>query len=295
MKVTKAERGWMRRLKDIEILYLSPEDSHGGEVEYFSCIYIEASIDFNDIRTGYKNAVKLARALKIYDSHLVYGWSEEIIYDANIDRIQEVQPHGARLCSPPEFLDAEFIDNIKKRYIEHLMRSWKKILYCNSELNIYSGLGESRDDFQVRCREQFLVQMREELKDLRVVYNRLQEQLKEKYIGINEEELPESASLTPETTNRDIYSQYTERIAELFLDADSEDMNMNVDTSIMEKNSELEERLIALTAEARRKIALLRENYEKKAEIINEYILRPNLRNIHCERSGILWIPQKVE
>jgi hypothetical protein len=132
MNERKTERRWTHRFKDIENLYLTPEAPRKAATEYFPCVYIEADIDFNDVRTGYKGTVKLARALKIYDSHAVPGWSEEIIHDADIDRIQETQPRSARLCQPPEFMDVEFINSVKKRYIEYLTRTWKKILYRNS-------------------------------------------------------------------------------------------------------------------------------------------------------------------
>ena len=279
----------MHRFKDIVCLYLPPEVPRKTTVEYFPCVYIEADIAFNDIRTGYRGAVKLARALKIYESHAFPGWSEEIIHDATIDRIQETQPRAARLRQPPQFMDAEFIDSVKKRYIEYLTRTWKKSLYYNSELNIYSGAGESREEFIVRCREQFSGQVREELNQTRVIFNRMQEQLKEKYLGIGETELSESVSITPEATDKDIFSRYAERIATLFLNATSGAVAAEAGVQRMDKKSELEERFISLTAEARRKIALIHDSYEKKTGLVDEYILRPNLKNIQCERSGILW------
>ena len=268
---------------------------HKAEVEYFPCVYVEADIDFNDIRTGYKGKVKLARALKIYDSYATPGWSEEVILDANLDRIQEIPPQAARFRPLPGFINAQFINVLKNRYMEYLTRTWKKILHRNSELNIYSGAGESREEFVVRCTEQFLGRMREEISRMRVVFNRMLEQLKEKYLGICEAQPPDSASLTPEASDRDIYSRYAERIAALFLNATSSAVDAEFDATRIGKNSELEERLIALTAEAYSKIALLRESYEKKAELADEYILRPNLKNIHCERSCILWMPTSSE
>jgi len=285
----------MRRLKDVDILYLPPKAPGKTAVTYFPFVYIEASIDFNDIRTGYKGAEKLARALKFYQKHAVPGWAEEIIYDADIDRIQETAPRSARLRPLPEFVDVEFIENVKKRYVEYLTRTWKKLFYRNSELNIYSGANETMEDFLARCREQFLYQMSEALNQLRIIFNRMQEQLKEKYLGIEEAELTDSEPLKPETSDRDIYSRYAERIAELFLNASSSAVDAEACVPRMEKNSELEERLIALASEARQKITLLRELYEKKAELIDEYILRPNLKNIQCGRSGILWAPMKAE
>ena len=291
---TKTERRRDHRPREIESLYLQPETPHEAEVEYFPCVYIETDIDFNDIRTGYRSKVKLVSALKIYDDHAVPGWSEEIILETDTNRIQATPPQAARLCPLPDFVNAEFINVVENRYTENLMRTWKKILYRNSELNIYSGVNESKEEFVARCRELFLGRMREELGRMRVIFNRMREQLKEKYLGSGEAELSDSTSLTPEINNRDIYSRYTERIAALFLNATSSTADAGTDTPRMGKNSELEERLIALTAEARRKIERLRESYEKKAEFVDEYILRPNLKNIRCERTCILWMPRKV-
>ena len=285
----------MQRLKGVDILYLPPKTTSKAAIEYFPFVYIEAIIDFNDIRTGYRGAEKLARALKFYESHAIPGWAEEIIYDANIDMIHASTPRAACLHHLPEFVDVEFIENVKKRYVEYLTRTWKKQFYRNSELNIYSGANESMEEFLGRCREQFLGLMSDELNQLRVIFYRMQEQLKEKFLGIGEAELPETTTLKPEKNDRIVYSQYSEHIAALFLDAASLAGNAEVSVPRTEVNSELEERLIALASEARRKITHLQKRYEKKAERIDEYILRPNLKNIHCGRRGILWIAKKVE
>ena len=295
MSSIKTEQNWIRRLKDVESLYLTPEAACEATAEYFACVYIEARIDFNDIRTGYKGATKLARALKIHEDNAIPGWSEEIIQDAHTDRINEITPPAAQLCPPPEFLDAEFVDIVKNRYFEYLTRSWKKILYRNSELNIYSGTGESREEFVARCRELFLERMSEELDDLRMIINRMQERLKEKYLSAVEMKSPGSTPLTPKAKNRIVYSRYAERIDALFMKAASWGADAAADVPLMDKHSELEERLIALTVEARQRVVLLRESYEKKTELIDEYILRPNLKNIRCERSCILWMPREAE
>ena len=280
--------------KGVENLYLQPNAPRNNTVEYFPCVYIEAGIDFNDVRTGYRGTVKLARALKIHESKKVPGWTDEIIQDANIDRIKDIMPQAARLRPLPEFVDAGYVDAVKNLYFERLTQSWKKILYRNSELDIYSGAGESKEEFIVRCREHFWGQMREELNQMRVIFNRIQEQLKEKYLGISESELSESESITPAANDRAIYSRYAEHIASMFLSAASKNIPTAADTPRMDKNSELEERLIALTADARGKILRLYEDYESKSVFADEYILRPNMRNIRCERSCILWMPRKA-
>ena len=287
----------MRKLRDIECLYFTPLGfCKAATAEYLPYIYVEADIVFNDIRTGYKCAAKIARALKIYEEQAIPRWSDEIILDADIDMVLEIQPCEARLKPPPEFIDAEFINIVKNRHIEHLTRSWKKILYRNSELDIYSGAGESREAFIIRCREQFSARMREELNELRVVFNRMKEQLKEKYLEISELELPDPDPLTPEINGRSILSRYAEHIDALFIKAASSIVDAAADMPLhSDKKSEFEERLMELAGTARRRIAFLHESYENRPELVDEYILRPNLKNIHCERVGILWMPEKSE
>jgi hypothetical protein len=54
---------------------------------------------------------------------------------------------------------------------------------------------------------------------------------------------------------------------------------------------ELEEQLISVELDARRAIAKLEDSYAEKARSIDEYILHPNLKDIHFVRSCILWMP----
>ena len=55
---------------------------------------------------------------------------------------------------------------------------------------------------------------------------------------------------------------------------------------------EMEERLLSLELEAQHAIAgLWRFLYREKARSVDEYILHPNLKDIHLVRSCILWMP----
>ena len=53
---------------------------------------------------------------------------------------------------------------------------------------------------------------------------------------------------------------------------------------------ELDERLLSLELEAHQMIARLFDSYDEKACAVDEYILHPNLKDIHFVRSCILWM-----
>ena len=295
MDVVRTERRWMHRLKGLESIHLLPEDSTADTIEYIPFVYMETHIDFNDARTGYKTVENLAQALKIYSDHASLSWTEEMIMNVDINRINEGLPAGARLQPLPEFVDGNFIGGVETSYAEYLTRAWTAYLYRNVELNVYSGAGESRREFTLRCRELFQERMREELNQLDILFTRRREQLKEKYLGLAHKDNDDTSDLgipLSRTSDRDIYAHYTERIAALFANEDHPSLRS---TGLLAKNSELEERLILLETEVSETIEKLREEYEAKVSLMDEYTLHPNIKNIRCERSCIIWIPGKAK
>lgn len=294
MDAVRTERRWMHRLKDIENIHILPKDSKADVIEYSPFVYLETYIDFNDTRTGYKTVVQLTQALKMYPDHAALSWASEMIMDVDATRINEGIPPNAQLQPLPEFVDGKFAGSVETSYAEYLTRTWTVRLYRNVELNIYSGVGESRKEFTSRCRELFQERMREELTQLDILFTRRREQLKEKYLGTDHEDSDELelGIPRPQTSDRDIYSHYTERIAALFTDEDHYSWKPAVPLA---RNSELEERLILLEAEVRKAIMELQKNYEDKVSLMDEYTLHPSIKNIRCERSCIIWIPGKAK
>jgi hypothetical protein len=290
----RTDRRWMHRLKDIDSLYLLPESP--GATEYLPFVYVETRIDFNDVRTGYKSVVNLARALKIYSDHAALGWAEDMILDVDMRKVKEVPPPDAHLQPLPEFVDGSFIQGMETTYAEYVSKTWKVCIYRNPELNIYSGEGESREEFMSRCRELLGEPMREELNQLHILFNRKREQLKEKHLELVETEQTDEDALElgiprPRISDKDIYSHYAERIDALFL---NETLPASEPTVLIGKNSELEERLIPLEAEARKAIEELQESCAAKASLLDEYILHPSLKDIRCGRNCILWMPRQA-
>ena len=60
------------------------------------------------------------------------------------------------------------------------------------------------------------------------------------------------------------------------------------------KNPDLQERLASLESEAHQAVAEIWESYKEKARSVDEYILHPNLKDIHFVRCCILWIPART-
>ena len=98
-----------------------------------------------------------------------------------------------------------------------------------------------------------------------------------------------------DSRDKNIFSQASEKIDDLFVRADRS-LSPNSDASQQPRDMrELEERLVSLELEAQKEIEKLFHSYAEKARAIDEYILHPNLKDIHFVRSCILWMPVKAE
>ncbi len=275
----------------IKQLYLIPDQFNTGS-DWIPFFCVEARIDFNDVRTGFRETVSLCKALEIYSDNADLLWTDDMIRNIDLSRTSTSVPEGVRLGILPHFVNPNFLAQMENQFVQYLLRSYAARIFRNFDLNVYSLSGESRADFCWRCLELFEGSKRSELDKLHEVFNRMLEQAKQKYLG-----RVESGALEPsksESRNRDIFTRYSDQMTELF---SSSGLRLRPMPNLPPQDSavpELEERLTALEWEARQEISRLTDSFNEKASAIDEYILHPNLKDIHFVRSCILWMPKDM-
>jgi len=275
-----------------QLYQVMDDDTACTTTEWIPSFCVEARIDFNDVRTGFRETVSLSKALEIYSDNAELLWTDDMIREVDLLKTSSAIPDGIQLGVLPGFVDANFLTRMENQFAQYLLRSFDARIYRNFDLNIYSFSGESRADFCRRCVELFDSRKRSELDNLHEVFNRKLEQAKQKYLGAAEfEELELTKS---ESRNRDIFSRCSEQIAELF---DSAEFSLTPFFGPPPRPTgmqELEERLLALQLEVHQAIADLSSSFDEKARAVDEYILHPNLKDIHFVRSCILWMPKET-
>jgi hypothetical protein len=277
---------------NINELFWTAEISN-PDLEFLPFFYVEARIDFNDVRTGFRETVSLKKVLELLiDEDLV--WSDDMIQDVDPDKIGIVAPEGVRFQSLPDLVDEQFISKMEMKLAQYLTRRYEAKVYRNSVLNIYSFPGELLNQFTGRCLELFDGPMRQELASLHEVFNRRLSQIKQKHIGY-EDDSGEFETAKSESGNRDAVSRISERLAELFLRAELSLRPIDGPFRNVRGAQELEERLLSLELEAHQLITKLWDSYAEKARAIDEYVLHPNLKDIHLVRSCILWMPRNCQ
>jgi hypothetical protein len=274
----------------VKYLFWAIEAARGTSVEYVPFFYIEARIDFNDVRTGFSSMISLSKAIELHSFSADLPLVEDMVRDIDLQNTSSAMPDSARLSRLPDFVDDAFMSQMESQFVRYLLNSFKSRVYRNFELNVYSNAGESLSGFTARCMELLDGARRRDSDNLHEVFNRKLGQIEQKYL--NESSPDDFEVARTASRNRDIFSDYLERIAQLFLQSKPV---LNPDEDQKPRSSlELEERLMSLAVEAREVIAELWDSYEEKARSVDEYILHPNLKDIHIVRSCILWMPVKA-
>jgi hypothetical protein len=230
----------------------------------------------------------LTKALEIYSDKADLLWTDDMIRDVDLAKTSPSIPDGIRLGVMPEFVDANFLTQMENQFVRYLLRSFATKIYRNFNLNLYSLSGESRDEFCKRCIELFDGPKRQELDGLHDVFSRKLEQTKCKYLSSTETgELEQAKS---ESRNKDAYSRCAERISEMFYMTELRVKPAASPAQYSQGMHELDERLVSLELEALQAISRLVDSYDEKACAVDEYILHPNLKDIHFVKSCILWM-----
>jgi hypothetical protein len=274
----------------VKYLFWTIEAAQGTSVEYVPFFYIEARIDFNDVRTGFSSMISLNKAIELHSFSADLPLVEDMVRDIDLQNTSSAMPDSARLSRLPDFVDDAFMSQMETQFVRYLLNSFKSRVYRNFELDVYSNAGESISGFTARCMDLLDGARRRDSDNLHEVFNRKLGQIEQKYLNAGSPDDFEVARTA--SRNRDIFSDYLEKIAELFLQSKPV---LNPEEAQKPRSSlELEERLMSLAVEAKEVIAELWDSYEEKARSIDEYILHPNLKDIHIVRSCILWMPAKA-
>jgi hypothetical protein len=273
--------------------YLRSTGQSGRVVEYMPCLYFEAKIDFADVRSGLCETCSASNAVDIYPLDEETLWTEDMVRGVEPSSIRASAPRQARFRPLPEFVDADTIAQAETQYLHYLLRYFKKRIYRNFALNVYSSPGETAEDFRARCLEMFSEPFRLDLDNLHEVFERRLGQVKERYqklIDWGEFDPPRRSSQF-----KSILHKASERVEKMFLRAE---LNLKPIPSTPVHASptrfELEERLHSLEMEAYKSIARLLSAYQEKVRNIDEYIVHPNLKDIHLVRTCILWMPDEA-
>jgi hypothetical protein len=270
-------------------------DSGAGEYTCVPYFYVEARIDFADVRTGHHVTCEFNDLMEIDSLDDEFLWTPDMVHAVDPARLQTSRPEGADLGALPDSVTEDTFDRLETHYIRYLLRHAETRILRNFALNLYSLPGESREEFHKRCMEILNESFRGELDELREVANRRLERIERKYLRYDRPGEFESERRMTQARSR--YHATAEAVAELFLTTElSMHDGGNVGLHIPNPHRpDLEEALETLEVDVRRDIQRLLRSYQERVSNTDEYIIHPGLKDLHLVRTGIVWMPPQVQ
>ena len=273
----------------IKHLYFRPLATPADR-EYEPFFYLEARIDFADVRSGCHMTCGIHNVLDMLlpDGDLL--WTRDMVRPVDPAALLTSKPESARLRSLPDFVTESLLARVEAGYLSYLLRHAEMRIYRNFVLNAYSHPNETREEFQLRCLEVFNETFRGDLDALREVFNRRLERVEEKFL--RQDLRGEFESDRKMAQARSKMHALAEKVAELFLRTRLALEEKVVRPQLPQAdNLDLDQSLEGLEMDVRLEIQRLINSYQARVRNIDEYIIHPNLRDVHIVRTCILWVP----
>ncbi len=276
--------------RGIKLLYFCP-DSWAPEQPWAPYFYLEARIDYADVRSGYHMTCGLNHVLDLQPFDEDLPLTRDMVRTVDPAAIRTTKPEGATLLSLPVYITEDLVHRLETQYLSFLLRHAEVRVFRNFALNIYSYPGETCNEFQVRCLDVFKESFRGELEPLREVVNRRFERIEQKYISRTR--TGEFESDRRVASARSTLHAVAENIAELFLRTELtlESADVTAMRYTDPSRPDVEQSLEILETDVRRDVGRLLNSYQEKVRNIDEYIIHPGLKDLHLVRKCILWMP----
>jgi hypothetical protein len=276
-----------------KIKHLFLRASSTGPQEYTPRFYVEAKIDFADVRSGYHMTCGINNVLELLPFEGDSLWTRDMVRSVDPAAVQTSRPKGAKLCRLPDFVTEDLLSRVETQYLSFLLRHTEVRIFRNFALNIYSNPGETRDDFLARCVDGFKESFRRELEAFRDAVNRRLERIETKYVMEGRPGEFESDRVSAQARNK--LHDVAEGIAQLFLRTVlTLDARIEVPRYPDPALPDLDQGLETLEVDVRQEIRRRLHSYQEKVLNVDEYIIHPNLRDLHLVRACILWIPEEA-
>jgi hypothetical protein len=272
--------------------HLKTAPGAAGE-EFVPFFYLEAKIDLADVRSGVRESLSVTRALEIVQLEGDALWTEDMVRTVDPAFVEGGLPGSPALNSLPSHVDAIYLQRVESQFLRYLLRHFEVHVFRNPYLRHYSLPGESKDDFTARCLEMLARSFRNELDGIRELCDRKLERVRLKYLKPGRVEGFAEERISAEARNR--IHEMAERVEELFVTAELTAEPSGGDPMFPgTADGTLEQRLASIECEARDAIRRLAIEYTEMAGNLDEYLVRPSLRDIRLGHASILWMPVRV-
>jgi hypothetical protein len=271
---------------------------------YQPAILGECIINFRSLKAGVNNSEESVYTAWLPAGNLPIDWDTPAVerIDGGLIETQPA-PHITAQAGDVE-IAAERMDEIEADLVSTLVRRERLVLLSNPLFGIFSGVGESQEDFLARVAEVALGELEPELKQLKQVFELQLEQVREAQVRQGSAGLEQSGADAPEgkaeierlLLRRTEFFEAENRLASLFTGLAGSVLGMpslqpRSIQSLPGATAELHEDLLRLEQEAADALAQLYTRYLEMVRSYDEFEIGIQPNNISVLRCALLWVP----
>jgi hypothetical protein len=283
-------------------LWLAPSPELAGQdLGYKPAVLVECSINFRSIKVSVNDSQERTYTAWLPDGTLPVDWDVPAVELPAVDLVEASPSKGIAPYGGEVVLDDARADEIEADLIDSLVRRERLKIFYNPPYNIFSGIGESKDDFTARVAEAVLDQIEPEMKKLKSVFDLRLEQIRESHLrkgtpGVDDSggEAEGKADLERLLLSRTEFLTTEKRIASIF--TGRADLIMHIpalrhDGAPPAMELELQDDLRRVEREASEALGDLYARYLEMVHSNDVFEIGIQPGNIRIMRRALLWVP----
>lgn len=268
---------------------------------YKPAIYARVEVNFDYKRANIHVSKEFHLAAPFTDFYPFIDWSRSSLQISKLDLQATPEEDALHDRLPSALSKMNDFTELEKELKEYLYREYSLVIYYNPGLQIYSGLKESLEEFQLKCEGIIDEKIRDAIENLRNIYQRRFDQIEKRFMS------EKDACVSDET-------EYTARKREVLLtagepilaflqgrrsvneiiqsgkDHDNLSKVKNRPDKYPDLFEELRQQLHDLNLELEQEVAAIDEKFREYLRLTESIQIKPEKLDITVHSMGILWV-----
>lgn len=268
------------------------------KVRFAPALYASLSLRFDEDRVGFVVDEDVHRVWFPLGSRLP---SEATAVRLEAEDLLDEAPEGAVFDDLPGWMDeSKELKALQKQIVDDVYRSETRGMFVNKALKLYGKAGESREDFEARCREAVEAAIDQKVEKLRDKYasksKRIEDRIESKQAQLVDAKGVEQSRQLDEVVNigMSIMSLFGGRkagVSKAITKRRQSARAANKSDRLEDEIEGLQEDAAELVLELDEKISEIRDAEEKDLDETEEREVRMEKSDIRVNAFGVLWVP----
>ncbi|HWP48896.1 MAG TPA: hypothetical protein VNM22_17205 [Candidatus Limnocylindrales bacterium] len=271
-----------------------------GKKLYKPAIYARVEINFDYKRANIHVSKEFHLAAPFMDFYPFVDWSRSSFQISKADLQATPEEDALHDRLPSALSKMNDFTELEKELKEHLYRDYFLVIYYNPGLQIYSGLKESLEEFQLKCEGIIDEKIQDAIENLRNVYQRRFDQIEKRFMS--EKDVLISDEMEYTARKREVlltagepvlaFLQGRRSVDEIVQSGKDHD-NLNKVKNRPDKLDpfdELRQQLYDLNFELEQEVVAIEERFKEYLKLTESIQIKPEKLDITVHSMGILWV-----